>query len=163
MYLGLDWTEQHRIEGRLVKGQWVPGTRDRWLPWRTEYPLLDPPLRTKEQLLAHLREVRGVEPPRLYSQGFAHANCGGFCVRGGQAQWALALRMNRPGYLEWEAEEEQTRKSLTKNVSILRDRRGKQSRPLSLRQFREQIDKQPELFDHDDWGACGCTIDGPAA
>lgn len=81
-------------------------------------------------------------------------------MRGGQAQLALLLRVNRDRYLEWEAEEEKTRKLLGKDVSILRDRTGGATTPLPLRTFRERLEAspdQPGLFDCDDWGACGCT------
>jgi len=157
VYVGYDWTEMHRVEA----------ARRHWLPWIVDFPLTRPPYLWKEQVLDLFRE-RGIEPPRLYAQGFPHANCGGACVRGGQAQWELLLRVNRPRYLEWEAEEEKTRAELGKDVSILRDRAAKpgrtaETRALSLRQFRERLDTQPSLFDCGDWGACGCNMTGGAA
>jgi hypothetical protein len=147
IYLGFDWTEPERHERSVPH----------WQPYRIESPLLHPPYIGKPELLATFREVRGIEPPRLYSWGAAHANCGGACVRGGQASWELLLRKNRNRYLDWEAEEELSREVLDKDVSILRDRAGGTSTPLTLRAFRERIEDQPALFDPDDWGACGCT------
>lgn len=147
VYLGFDWTEPERHHRALPH----------WAPWTIASPLMDPPYTSKPDLLATFRE-RGIEPPSLYAQGFPHANCGGACVRGGHAQWDLLLRVNRPRYLEWEAEENTTRELLGKDVSILRDRTGGTSVPLTLTRFREQRDNQsPGLFDTDDWGACGCT------
>lgn len=153
IYLGYDWTEPHRMR---AAAPW-------WAPYRVEAPLMKPPLLMKQDVLDLLRS-RGIEPPRLYAQGFPHANCGGACVRGGQAQWALLLRVNRPLYLEWEAEEEVTRDLLGKDVAILRDRAGGRTTPLTLRRFREGLDSQGALFDADDWGACGCfmPVDGEA-
>jgi hypothetical protein len=148
VYLGYDWTEMHRVEA----------ARAHWAPWTVDCPLTRPPLMFKQQLLDLFRD-RGIEPPRLYKQGFAHANCGGACVRGGQAQWELLLRVNRSRYLEWEGEEEQTRAGLGKDISILRDRTGGTTKALPLKVFRERLDAQPSLFDEDDWGACGCLID----
>jgi hypothetical protein len=150
--LGFDWTEEHRLRA----------AEPHWKPWRIEAPLMDPPYLMKPMLLDLFRQ-RGIEPPRLYTQGFAHANCGGGCVRGGQAQWELLLRVNRPRYLEWEAEEDTTRALLGKDVSILRDRTKGGTRPLSLATFREGLESQSSLFDADDWGACGCfTTEEPA-
>jgi hypothetical protein len=146
IYLGFDWTETERHE--LAEPHWQP--------YRIKSPLLKPPYVSKPDLLALFRQ-RGIKPPRLYDQGFHHANCGGACVRGGQAQWQLLLRVNRPLYLEWEVEEEITRSELGKDVSILRDRTKGNTTPLTLRGFRERLDTQPSLFDADDWGACGCT------
>lgn len=150
IYLGFDWTEQHRIDAAAAP----------WQPYTVAAPLADPPYVSKPDLMSTFRG-RGIEPPRLYAQGFPHANCGGACVRGGQAQWELLLRVNRDRYLDWEDEEEKTRAELGKDVSILRDRTGGTVKPLTLRAFRERIDAQPGLFDCDDWGACGCT-DGTA-
>ena len=152
VYLGYDWTEMNRVEAAAKH----------WAPWTVRCPLTEPPLLWKQQILDLFR-ARGIEPPRLYGYGFAHANCGGACVRGGQAQWQVLLRVNRTRYLEWEAEEETSRAELGKDVSILRDRTGGATVPLPLRAFRERIERQPSLFDADDWGACGCLMDDPAA
>ena len=148
VYLGYDWTEPHRVEA----------ARSHWVPWTVDCPLTRPPILWKDQLNNLFRE-RGIEPPRLYGYGFQHANCGGACVRGGQAQWSLLLQVNRTRYLEWEAEEQATRDLLGKDVSILRDRTDGQSRALPLRAFRERIERQPSMFDAGDWGACGCLMD----
>lgn len=147
IYMGFDWTEPERHEAAVPH----------WKPFRIESPLLHPPYVGKPELLNTFREVRGIEPPRLYSWGASHANCGGACVRGGQASWELLLRMHRNRYLDWEAEEALTREVLDKDVSILRDRTGGTSTPLTLRAFRERLESQPALFDDMDWGACGCT------
>lgn len=145
IYLGYDWTELGRLDG----------ARGPWRPWTVECPLMDPPLLDKVQVLDLFRG-RGIEPPRLYAVGFAHANCGGGCVRAGQADWARLLRWNPARYGEWEAEEEATRSLLGKDVAILRDRRGGPTRPLSLRDFRIRLTGNASLFDGDDVGACGC-------
>lgn len=147
IYLGYDWTEPERYDKALPL----------WAPFTIACPLMDKPYASKPDLLDKFRQERGIEPPRLYAQGFHHANCGGACVRGGQAQWELLLRVNRERYLDWEADEEKTRALLGKDVSILRDRRGGTLKPLPLHVFRERIESQPNLFDGDDWGACGCT------
>jgi hypothetical protein len=146
--LGYDWTEPHRLDK----------ARPLWAPWNVECPLMEPPYLWKQQILDGFR-ARGIEPPRLYAQGFAHANCGGACVRGGHAQWDLLLRVNRPLYLEWEHEEERTRDMLGKDVAILTDRRGGgPRRPLPLRVFREARDSDLTLETEQDWGACGCQM-----
>lgn len=157
VYLGYDWAEPDRIEGATP----------RWAPYKVAFPLAerpeDPnkPRVSKPDLLAAFR-ARGIEPPELYERGFPHANCGGACVRGGQAQWELLLRTDRDRYLRWEADEEETRQQLGKDVAILREQRWGTARPLPLRKFRERLDRQPDLFDCDDWGACGCTDGAPA-
>lgn len=148
VHLGFDWTEPHRLKAAMPL----------WEPWHVDAVLTRPPYVHKALLLTQWR-ARGIEPPRLYRMGFSHANCGGACVRGGQAQWQLLLTVNRDRYVEWEGEEEQTRDLLGKNVTILRDRRGGSVTPLTLRTFRERIEADESLFDAEDWGACGCFMD----
>jgi hypothetical protein len=148
--LGFDWTETHRLDAALPH----------WAPYRVGAPLVEPPYLTKHDVLAAWRG-RGIEPPRLYELGFSHANCGGACVRGGQAQWALLLRTLPDRYLQWEADEEATRSLLGRDVAILRDRRGGTTKPMTLATFRARLTSTPSLFDPEDWGACGCTDEVP--
>lgn len=122
--------------------------------WRCEAPLCEPPLISAREVKDWARR-EGLAEQALYREKFLHANCGGACVKAGHAQWRHLL-MVRPGtYARWEAEEEATRQYLGKDVAILRDRRGGESRPMTLRVFRERIEAggQCDLFD---WGGCGC-------
>lgn len=145
--LGFDWTEEHRLTAALPY----------WQPYTVECPLMDPPYLAKPQLLARSRE-RDIEPPRLYAAGFSHANCGGGCVRGGQAAWRRLLFWNPERYAEWEAEEETTRAMLDKDVAILRERSGpNKGKALSLRAYRQRLQADALSFDAEDEGACGCT------
>lgn len=143
--IGFDWTEQPRIDD----------ARPLWSPFVLDLPMCEvDQLVDKFALESLYRDDFGIEPPRLYGKGFAHANCGGFCVRGGQAAWALGLKHDRLTYLQWEAEEETTSEMLGVKRTILRDRRGGTTVPLSLREFRERIDAGES--DDGDMGQCGC-------
>jgi hypothetical protein len=145
--LGLDWTEVHRLEG----------ARKGWEPFRVEAPLIDRPYQTKAELLDAL-EARGIRRPALYREGFVHNNCGGGCVRAGLGQFRHLYR-NRPGvFAEWERGEEALRQYLKSDVAILRDRSGDETRPLTLRELREELERQPTLFESEDWGGCGCFV-----
>ncbi len=147
-YVGIDWTEMHRLD-RLQK---------RVAPWRYEAPMCDKPYLDKDQMIGALRR-EGIEPPRLYSWGFPHNNCGGFCVKAGQAQFKLLLEKMPERYAYHEKREEELRAFLGKDVSILRDRRNGESKPITLKAFREGIETktcQPDMFE---WGGCGCAID----
>ncbi|MEU1413250.1 hypothetical protein [Streptomyces sp. NPDC005731] len=145
VYVGIDWSEQHRL----------PAIVDGWAPWPVDAPLTRPPYQDKHQLLAEARAV-GLPTPRLYRLGFAHNNCGGACVRGGQAQWARLLEVFPERYARAEAAEAKMRRLLGKDVSILRDRTGGQTRPLTLAALRHRIEQQPEQLDLFDESGCGC-------
>lgn len=163
--LGIDWTEIHRFERA------VP----RWAPWTLWAPLCEEPYIDKPDVIAQL-VAAGIEPPRLYAMGFPHNNCGGFCIKAGQAQFVHLLEQLPNRYAYHEAEEEATRHHLDKDVSILRDRskagvaayeiehgeitgQTDKTVPLTLRRFRERLETNTKTYDKDDWGGCGCAID----
>jgi hypothetical protein len=145
VYLGIDWTEAHRMT--RAAGHWAP--------WRALAPLCDEPYLDKADHLAEL-EARGIRPPRLYRLGFPHNNCGGFCIKAGQAHFELLLRTMPDRYAEHEAAELDLRDYLDADVAILRDRTGGHTTPLTLRDFRERLEAQPALFDDAEFGGCGC-------
>ncbi len=147
VYLGIDWSESHRFD-RAAKY---------WAPWTCEAPLCHEPYRDKGFWLDLLRKT-GIEPPTLYADGFAHNNCGGFCIKAGQAQFELLLRKHPDRYAYHERREQELRDHLGKDVAVLRDRRYTPTRPLTLRAFRERLERQPSLFDSDEWGGCSCFV-----
>jgi hypothetical protein len=146
-YIGIDWTEINRFTT----------FQRRMAPWITDAPLCthEPPL-GKAQAFAML-EKEGIKPPILNRLGFAHNNCGGACIKAGQAQWANLLKHIPETYASWETWEEGmiARKG---NRSILRDRSGGESKPLTLRNFRLRVDNN-QSYDIHDIGGCGCAID----
>jgi hypothetical protein len=147
VYVGIDWTELHRL----------PAIERAWAPWTVDAPLTRPPYADKRQHIAAAR-ARGLVEPRLYALGFEHNNCGGACVKAGQAQWAHLLRTFPDRFASWESYEQEMRAELG-DVAILRDRSDGQTRPLPLAVLRRRIEASPSqrtLFDTDDWGGCGC-------
>lgn len=145
VYVGIDWSEIHRL----------PAIEKGWAPYLVVAPMTEPPLMDKAAMIAAC-QAEGMEIPRLYRAGFPHNNCGGGCVRAGQAQFELLLRENPALFAEWEANEADLREYLDADVSILRDRTGGKSTPLTLQRFREGIEAQTLLFDPNDFGGCGC-------
>jgi len=143
-YVGIDWSESHRYE-RMAP---------RKLPWVYKAPMCDAPYLTKQQMLDELR-ADGIEPPRLYGMGFPHNNCGGFCVKAGQAHFPHLLKTMPERYAYHERKEQEMRDYLGKDVAILRDRRGGTTKPLTLRALRERSEAGDQL-DLFDWGGCGC-------
>lgn len=149
VYVGVDWSEEHRYI-RL---------RDRWQTegWRYEAPLIDAPYLTKAQILAWLK-AEGIAPPRLYAMGFAHNNCGGFCVKAGHAHFRRLLSAMPDRFAYHEQQERDIRAYLDADVSILTDTTNGAKRPLTLEAFRQRVESgaQIDLFD---LGGCGCMVD----
>ncbi len=144
-HVGMDWTEVNRFERMAA----------RKLPWVFEAPLQEHPALTKESML-DIVKADGIRPPRLYEMGFPHNNCGGFCVKAGQAHFAHLLRTLPARYAYHEQKEQEMRDYLGKDVAILRDRRGGTTKPLTLRMLRERVLADDGQLDMFDWGGCGC-------
>ena len=145
VYLGIDWTEIHRFER----------ARDYWGAWNVRAPLCEKPYLSKAEMLRLLEQI-GIKPPRLYEMGFAHNNCGGFCVKAGQAHFRLLLEKMPERYAYHERKEQELRVSLGKDVAILRCRTGGGTKPLTLKELRERITKRTRITG--EWGGCGCVV-----
>lgn len=149
--VGIDCTEAERLPA-IVKN---------WKPYEAVAPLMDRPLLWKPWLVDMLRE-RGIEPPRMYEQGFGHANCPA-CVKGGHSHWARLWRVWPKRYLYAEEQERRIRAEFGEDVAILKDRRGGETRPLTLERYRTEVlepnDGRLALFDTSlqfDEGGCAC-------
>lgn len=149
VHVGISWEEQHRL----------PAIGRGWAPWTVTAPLCEPPYADPDQLDA-LMTARGLRRPRLYDEGFTHANCSGGCVKAGQGQFVHLLRTRPAVFAEWEAQEQALREHLGKPVAILRDRHGGVTRPMTLVELRQREASTPEQLDLLDLGGCGCFVDG---
>lgn len=148
LYLGIDWTEEHRTKA----------PRKNWAPFEVEFPLVDDMAFNKIDIMKAL-EAEGIDPPRLYAMGFAHNNCGGFCVRAGQGHFANLLEKNRELYLYHERRERDFIAWRGADVAILKRTRNKVTTPLTLEQLRIELDaKQTQEIDFYDVGGCGCFV-----
>jgi len=120
-------------------------------PW--EVLLAEPPTTKEEVFCATVPDVHA-----FALQGWQLSrNCGGFCIKAGQAQFALLLKAMPERYAYHEKKEEELRRLLG-DVSILRDRRGGKNKPLPLAAFRERVETG-DFVDRHEWGGCGCFVD----
>ena len=143
LYVGIGWEEEHRIN-RI---------RHNWEPYRVKAPMLDAPFLEKTDILELLNRI-SVKPPRLYGMGFPHNNCGGFCIKTGQAQFKLLFEKMPERYLWHEERQEKLFEKIGQHGFIRMVTKGK-TQYLSLKQFREHLEanKEVDLFDY---GGCGC-------
>ena len=157
VYVGIDWTEVHRYE-RMA---------ERKKPYVYESPLLWEPQIAKPQIL-EWSKAEGIKQQRLYDMGMPHANCGGGCIKAGQAHWKHLWETWPERYQLWEDKEQWVYEQAAKAEKpwepkpFLSVTRNGEKEYLSLKQFREQVlepgGAQCDLFD---WGGCGCFIDSP--
>lgn len=160
---GLSFDEKDRYAGHWEKGKYKPGWRAhmRSSGWvNVCAPAMARPYTTKQGMI-DLARSRGLEPSESYEDGFAHDNCGGFCIKQGHRGF-INLLAKRPEVFRFhENKEQEFREFVDKDVSILRDRRGGVTKPLTLQVLRERVEaKQCSMLDFADEGrTCGCAID----
>lgn len=116
LYLGIDWTEEHRFTSAQK--------RYHSMGWRVEAPLLWDPVIHPHQILKAM-EHKGITVPRLYKMGFPHNNCGGGCVKAGQAEFVRLLENFPERFKWWMEQEEEVAEHIGSEVTILRDRSKK--------------------------------------
>lgn len=125
VYVGIDWTEEHRMGPIASLHE----------PFECLSPLLEPDyytaLTSKPPEARHFLELMsrlGIREPRLYTMGFSHNNCGGFCIKGGQSAFAKLLYFFPERYMEHEEREENMRRHVLGTpedpspATIMRDR-----------------------------------------
>lgn len=147
LYVGIDWTEIERMNS-ITKN---------WKPYTVLAPMTEEPYADKVEM-HRIDKKDGLKKQRLYEKGFAHANCGGFCVRGGQGHFINLLQENRDYYLYNEVKEQEMLQYLDRdNVSILTREIDGVSYNLTLKTLREEWDSGLGLqIDLYDIGGCAC-------
>lgn len=142
LHIGMDWKD--RQKGRLDRPVQSWGE----LGIAVEYPLLWEPLELDAQ--ATIRRA-GIQPPRMYSMGYSHANCGGRCVKQGKQDWRRTLAHFPERFAEVEAWETAMRqRPQNADYALLRDERGGEMRAMALAELRAETeaadDRQLRLF-----------------
>jgi hypothetical protein len=143
--IGIDWSETHRIAA----------VENAYKPYKVIFPMAEKPYMDKQQMISWA-ENQGIKPPRLYSLGFSHNNCGGGCVRAGQAQFRLLLDKMPERFDRWAEKEQEVRDHLGKDVSILREQVNKEKKRLPLIELKSKTQAQCDMLDI---GGCGCFVD----
>lgn len=146
LYVGITWDE-----GRIDE------IRERWRPWTVRAPLCDPPYITKRDMIRETL-AKGLEVSRAYTEGFPHDNCGGGCVKAGITQWMHLRKMRPEVFQKWKEGEADAIKEIGKDVSILRDRRGGATKPMTLAELEKRIADGDPTLPRYDWGGCGCGV-----
>ncbi len=143
LHLGFDIEELHRFER----------ARQHWLPYTVEAVLTEKPYLTRPMMVDQLAKM-GIELPELYKLGFAHNNCGGFCIKAGHAQFKQLLEHAPETYAYHRDKEQEFREFIGKDVAILRRRTGGVTTPLTLYQLEQEIRAGTDNTDPLDFGGC---------
>ena len=145
--IGYDYSEIHRCKATSRNWEAKGCT--------VEYPLLWKPIITRKYAEV-VESDWGIKAPRMYSMGYTHANCGGRCVKQGQGDWIRTLINFPDRYAEAEAWELYMQNKIYTEYTILKDRTGGESKPLTLRDLRQRYEAKQtmSLFTLDSQSAC---------
>lgn len=147
--VGIGTHEEHRYT-RLAERMAVDG-------WRYEAPLIG--TAESEFVLGYLADA-GIVKPRLYLLNYIHNNCGGFCIKAGHAHYQNRHAVQPERYAYDAMMERKLSEFLGKVVTMLTDRSGDGAKkPLSLYQFRERLQRNPQIqFQYvPGTSGCGCV------
>jgi len=130
LYFGFDYKELHRAE-RVTK-------RYAELGVQCAFPLCEKPF-LSISARQYIENTWKVKAPRMYDMQFAHANCGGRCVRGKLQHWRHLLRVWPDRYKEMEEFEANFKEG---KYTFLKG--------YSLKKLREEYEQQLPLFEEED-------------
>ncbi|WP_334656698.1 hypothetical protein [Sphingomonas panaciterrae] len=165
--VGIDESEAHRFFDGNGGGL---GPRMAADGWQYHAPLIDLNARIKagERVPGEILSLAyapldqiGPASPRLYGMGYKHNNCGGWCVKAGQAHYANRFRVQPKRYAYDALMEQKMRAYLGADVSMLTDRRGGTGkRPMTLAEFAERLRADPGASYEYQPGesGCGCMV-----
>lgn len=159
--VGIGDHEAHRFDDGRGRGI---GPRTSAEGWLYHAPLLTEPLPGEHALFYAPLDQIGPKEPRLYAMGYMHNNCGGFCVKAGQAHYANRYRVQPERFAYDAMMERKLRDFLGKEVSMLTDRRGGGGKkPLTLDAFANRLRAEPAAKFEYAPGESGCGCMGVAA
>lgn len=123
------------------------------------FPLACRPILSECDIKEEVKEL-GVQLPSLYDDGYAHNNCAGFCVLAGLGQWAANAKRDPEKFEVFASKEQEFMKLTGSTFTILKDQRGEEATPYSLREMQADIEDGRE-FPQDWKSQCACMTPQP--
>jgi hypothetical protein len=153
LYFGIGFEEIHRLEA--ITKNWEPFPVEAPLCW-DEFGWAD-----RAVIMAELKK-HNLKRPRLYDLGFAHANCGGFCVKAGLGHFRNLLKQLPERYAHHEQKEQEFLELIGRDdIGVLVQQRGGVTKGLTLKKWRLQIESEPRQLDlfEESLGGCNCFVE----
>jgi hypothetical protein len=149
VHVGIDYSEKHRIE-RLAEVM---------KPYKYMAILVEKEIMLRPSDKIKWCKENNIDPPRLYTMGFPHNNCGGFCVKAGLGQFKMLYEKLPERYMEHENEMESLMLENNNLKPFLRKNIKKVKTYLTLKQYRELYLETGKADDDTyDIGGCGCAL-----
>lgn len=105
-------------------------------------------------------EKNGIIPSKLYTMGFGHDNCGGFCVKAGLGHFKKLWELLPEVYLQNECEEQLAYANNPSLRPFLRKTINGKIRYLTMKQYREWFLEGSGITEEEslEFGGCGCAL-----
>lgn len=158
--VGIGDHEAHRFDDRNGGGI---GPRMAAGGWKYHAPLLTDPQPGEESLYFAPLDQIGPAEPRLYGMGYMHNNCGGFCIKAGQAHWKNRFIVQPERYAYDAMMERKMAVFVGQPVAMMTDRRGGAKKPMTLDAFADRLRAEPAKQYEYQPGDSGCGCMGAAA
>ena len=150
IFVGIDCSEEHRLH-RVVETN---------KPYIYRSILIEEDVFIDHDYKLQWCRNNNIAPPRLYTLGFSHNNCGGFCVKAGLGQFKMLYEKLPERYKEHEEIEQRLIQENSKLKPFLKKTVKGETRYLTMKDYREkylEVDKSEE--DRFDFGGCGCALE----
>ena len=147
LYFGIGFDEAHR----------QVAIKKNWQPYQIEMPLIEKNIDVNKAFNEY-----NIKQPRLYDIGFAHNNCKGRCVKGGQGHWLQLLQKDYISFCEMRdfeimMNEIINAKNGTKGKKYSYMKKNNES--YMLIDLENDYKSRPQQLDIFDFGTCGCFVD----
>lgn len=151
VHFGIDYSEKHRMERAAELNK----------PYKYRSMMTEQEIMVSREDKIKYCLTRGIKPPRLYEMGFAHNNCGGFCVKAGLAQFKQLFEQMPERYDRHVQQETETRRKVPNARPFLRKTVKGEKVYMWLSDYRDflmsgEILEGEEKFD---FGGCGCALE----
>lgn len=148
IWIGIDCTEEHRLGPVVARNK----------PYIYRSILIENDIFLTNKFKFDWIAQNKLQTPRMYKMGFVHHNCGGFCVKAGQAQFKKLWEMLPEVYNENETQEIMAISNNQNLRPFLRKTINGKLRYLTLKQYREEFLEKNNDIDEDEFGGCGCAL-----
>lgn len=148
IWIGIDCSEEHRLFPVVERNK----------PYQYRSYFIENDIFLSNEYKAYWLSQNNIPMPRMYRMGFAHHNCGGFCVKAGQGQFKMLFELMPEVYNQNEVEEQRAIRENPTLRPFLRKTINGKLRYLTLKEYREEFLEPNKEIDETEFGGCGCAL-----
>lgn len=149
IWIGIDASESHRLKPVVLRNY----------PWVYRSILIEKDIFLTTAKKKEFSKLIGIEPSIMYKLGFAHDNCGGFCVKAGLGQFKKLYELLPDVYMQNELEEQNAIKRNPNLRPFLKKMIKGEVHYITMKEYREKYLNQITEEESLEFGGCGCALE----